>query len=462
MKPGKNMEYLIHPKSIALIGASSKHGKPGNTILYNLLKWEGDLFLVNPNEEEIMGKKVFNDIADLPPAIEMAIIALKAAASVAVVKECVNRGFKILIVIAGGFSEAGAGGKALENEIKQAAAEKGVRLLGPNTLGVFIPGKGPDTVFVDHGDIMFSSPGGITLISQSGSVGVEAPGAVGVIGWGLRAFVGIGNRADINEEDLVEFFSHDAGTRCLAFYLETFAHGRKFFEKCKEIVPKKPVVLLKAGRTDMAARAVASHTGKIMAASGRVLQGACKQAGIHLADDEEKLVDYSKILSQEPPACNPKVAIVTSAGGYGIIALDLLAGTRYLKLAAIGEETQKKLKEKAIPFASLNNPIDLTASVDNNMIAHTLDCLEDDPDVGIILTVIFFSTPNVDFHLIDVLAQHRKKTRKPLVVYTSYGPYTNERAHQLYDKGVTAFTSLRRAIEALDILAERGYFLSRG
>lgn len=454
----KGIEALFHPRSIALVGASGIEGKIGRIILGHLDRWEGRLFLVSPREREIMGREVLGTVSELPDGIDLAVIALSAKKAVEAAKACARKGVKALIILAAGFAEAGDAGKRLEAELEDAVLSRGTRILGPNTLGVFVPGTGLDTIFVEHGDAMFSVPGEITLITQSGSVGVEAIGVSGVIGWGLRAFVGMGNRIDIGENELLEHFASDEGTRCIALYLETFQDGHAFIDLCRRTTPTKPVVVLKVGRSEAAQRAIASHTGR-MASPMEVFWGASRQAGVILAGSEEQLTDYAKILSREPTALDPRVAVVTFAGGYGVITLDLIAETGRLELARLSEDTVARMAVQALPFASLSNPVDLTASADINMVAEALEALEEDPGVGIVFCIAFFAPPKIGRDLIDVLARHRSRTIKPFVVFVAYGPFTDEIAHTLYEKGVTAFTSLSRAIRAMDALAERGHFL---
>ena len=456
----ESMASLCNPRSIALIGASQKRNKIGNKILGYLKKWQGRLYLVNPEEHRIDGYHVFNDVAELPDCVDLAIITLDAHKAVGEAKNCAEKGFQALIIMASGFSESDGDGILLEQELKQHVLSKGTRILGPNTLGLFMPGTGLDTIFVEHGDLMFAHPGEVAFITQSGSVGVEALGISGVIGWGLRAFVGMGNRIDIGENELLEYFAHDERTKCIAVYLETFQHPKEFVELCRIITTRKPVVVLKAGRSEVAQLAIASHTGK-MASPVNIFYGAAKQYGIILAGNEEQLTDYAKVLSSEPPALDANVAVVTFAGGYGIITLDLISETDFLKVARLSDHTVSRIKQKALRFASVKNPVDLTASADHSMMTETLAALEVDPAVGIIFCIAFFAPPKIGRELIDILAEHRRKTKKPLVVFVAYGPFTNEIAYTLYQKGVTTFTSLSRAVRAMDALAQRGRYLKR-
>ncbi|MBN1663590.1 MAG: CoA-binding protein [Deltaproteobacteria bacterium] len=454
----KNIESLLFPKSIALINASGHKARIGHTILQYLESWPGPLYLVNPKEQEIMGRRAYADVSDLPDAVDLAIITVEAHRAVDAAKKCAEKGFGALIILASGFSEVDEEGMRLELELKEHVIARGTRLLGPNTLGLFIPGTGLDTIFVEHGDRMFAVPGDVTFITQSGSVGVEALGVSGIIGGGLRAFIGMGNRSDVGENELLAYFAHDDRTRCIAVYLETFQNGLAFIDLCRKITPRKPVVVLKAGRSDVAQRAIASHTGK-MASPVDIFYGTGKQAGIILAKNEEQLTDYAKILSREPPAADPGVAIVTFAGGYGIITLDLISEANVLEVACLSDETVSRIKQCTPHFASVMNPIDLTASADNIMMAKSLEALEEDPSVGIIFCIAFFAPLKIDRGLIEILAAHRSKTKKPFVVFVAYGPFTDEIAHTLYDKGVTVFTSLSRAVRAMDILAQRGRYL---
>lgn len=454
------MESLFYPQSIALIGDWENSQKIGGIVRGHLKDWQGSLYLVNPQESRIGGYEVHSDIADLPDAVDLAVITLDARRAVNAAVRCAEKGFRNLIICAGGFSESGQEGAHLEQVLRHGVLARGSRILGLNTLGIFVPGAGLDTIFVEHGDRMFAQPGDVAFITQSGSVGVEALGVSGVIGWGLRAFVGLGNRVDIGENDLLDHFARDGKTRCIALYLETFQHKKRFMELCRSITPTKPVVVLKAGRSGMAQAAIASHTGK-MASPEDVFYRVGRQYGIVLARNEEQLTDLAKILSREPATTNTGVAVITFGGNYGIITLDLISEIDFLTVASLTEKTRSRLRQTTPRFASLNNPIDLTASADIKMMEDTLAALEADPTVGIIFCIALFAPPRIGRGLVEVLAEHCRQTIKPLVVYVAYGPFTDEVALTLYHKGVTTFTSLSRAVQAMDALPQRGKYLER-
>ncbi|MCK5312159.1 MAG: CoA-binding protein, partial [Desulfobacteraceae bacterium] len=274
-----SLTRLIDPKKIAVIGASNSKGKVGEIIFKRLLESRRRLYPVNPKEIVISGIKVFPNIEALPDDIDLAVITISAKASVIAVESCAKKNIPFAIIVAGGFGETGEEGKLLEEKLKVISNKTGIRLLGPNSLGIFLPDENIDTIFVEHGDRALDPGGQIACIVQSGSVGVEALGYASNTGFGMRAFIGLGNKCDLDEIEFLEYFGNEDKTNCLAFYLESIEKGREFLETAKEIALAKPVVVLKAGRTETAISAVSSHTGKL-AGSDNVISGAFKQYGI--------------------------------------------------------------------------------------------------------------------------------------------------------------------------------------
>lgn len=454
------IKNFFEPETITHIGATSQEGKPGY-IIYNKLKKSGKkIYPVNPKLDDINGKKVYKNVAEIEIIPELAIISIPAKPSVTVLKECAEKGIKSAIIVAGGFKEAGEEGIQLENEIKRISKEYGIRVLGPNTLGVFIPKDHFDTVFMETGYRIID--GGVTLITQSGSVGIEALGHASDYGFGLRAFVGLGNKSDVDELDSIEYFTKDPFTKSIALYLESISDGRKLLSTLHEVSKKTPVVMLKAGRSQAGASAVASHTGSL-AGSDNVVEGALKSNGIIRAMDDEELFDFSKVLSQNPAMKGNKVAIITPAGGYGVMLTDYLefeSRRQDLQLAQFSEATQKKLKEVVFDYASVHNPIDLTASAGDKMYDDVLRVLCEAPEVDAVLCVSFFAPPAISDELVRIIAKHKRRSPgKPILAFTIYGQYTNEYLKIFDDHDVTAFSSTRRIVRALSVLKERGEHL---
>ena len=348
-------------------------------------------------------------------------------------------------------------GIELENRLKQLAKENNINILGPNSLGIFLPDENIDTIFVEHGDKALDRNGRVACIVQSGSVGVEALGYAANTGFGMRAFVGLGNKCDLDEIDFLHYFAKDEKTNCLGFYLENIERGRDFLQLAKEVSKEKPVVVLKAGRTKTAVSAVSSHTGKL-AGSDNVINGAFRQFGIQRVFDDEEFCDATKVLSMLPGAPGNRVAVLTAAGGYGVMCTDFIEKEdkrAALTMAILSENTKKNIKDSTFPFTACENPVDITASADDIMFSLSLDALIEDSGVDIIICIAFFAPPGITENLIDIIAQKIKKSDKPVIVFTKYGPFTDNSIKNLYYAGVAAYPSVGRAVRAARFLVER-------
>ncbi|MBW2654702.1 MAG: CoA-binding protein [Deltaproteobacteria bacterium] len=452
-----SLKRFLNPEKIAVIGASKSKNKVGGIVFRRLLDSRRRLFPVNPKETAIEGYKVSPDIQSLPKDIDLAIITISAAAAVKSVETCIEKGIPNYIIVAGGFGEVGSQGRALEEKLTRLAKENHVNILGPNSLGIFLPDENIDTIFVEHGDKSLDRKGRVACIVQSGSVGVEALGYASNTGYGMRAFVGLGNKCDLDEIDFLEYFARDEKTNCLGFYLENIERGRQFLTVAKEVAREKPVVVLKAGRTHTAASAVSSHTGKL-AGSDNVISGALKQFGIQRVYDDEEFCDATKVLSMLSGALGNRVAVLTAAGGYGVMCTDFIEKKDMrapLKMAKLSKDTQKRIKEATFPFTACENPVDITASADDRMFSQSLDALIEDDGVDIIICIAFFAPPGISENLIDIIADKIKKSDKPIIVFTKYGPFTDNRIKNLYTAGVVAYPSVGRAVRAARFLVER-------
>ena len=457
-----HIKKLLHPASVAVIGASGKRGRVGHIIFKRLLGFDGELYPVNPKEPEVLGVTTFPSVSDIPFDVDTAIITVSAEKSVDIAEECTRKGIESIIIVASGFGETGAEGKRLEERLKSIATRYDCRILGPNSLGIFIPETGFDTIFVEHGDKSLAGGGGIAFVTQSGSVGVESLGLAGNTGFGMRAFVGLGNKIDLSELDFLRYFGTDSATDCLAFYIESMASGRVFLEEAKEVSRNKPVIVLKAGRTPAGAHAAASHTGRL-AGSDRVVSGAFRQYGLQRAYDDEELCDAARTLSNLPPARGNRVAVLTGAGGFGVMCTDYIESRNpraRLEMAELSGDTVGRILSMAPPFASCTNPVDLTAGMDNKMFTRTLEALMGDPGADIIICIAFFAPPTITDDLVDDIARTVRSSEKPVLVFTEYGPFTEKYLKSFYDKGVIGFSSLHRTVRAARFLVERGKILT--
>ncbi|GBC63011.1 CoA-binding protein [Desulfonema ishimotonii] len=457
-----DLQALLNPRAIAVIGATARPGRVGRIIFEQLRRSGFSLYPVNPNESDVLGIPACSAVSALPAGeIDLAVIAIGAEGAVTAAEECARSGIPHIIVVAGGFAEAGPGGKVLEDRLSAIPKITGSRILGPNTLGVFLPHNRLDTLFVEHGDSALARGGGVAFISQSGSVGVEALGLASNTGFGMRAFIGLGNKCDLDEIDFLRHFGEDSGTTCLAFYVESFDRGRDFLEAARGIAARKPVVVLKAGRSGAGASAVSSHTGRL-AGSDRVVGGAFRQFGVQRVFDDEALCDAAKTLSVLPVPKGNRVAILTPAGGYGVMAADhveLHHGPGRLEMAVLEPATEARIRAATFPFASCRNPVDLTASANDRMVGDALDALLDDPNTDMVICTAFFAPPSITDRMVEEIAGRAENSAKPVIVFTQYGPFTDDYLRRFHRHGVVGFPSVGRAVRAARFLAERASIL---
>ncbi len=457
------LDSFFSPGSIAIYGAAHDVDKPAGRIFSLLRRYGRPVYAIHPTLEATEDFPVYRSAAELPEAPELALLAVSAKRCEECLCDALASGTRAVVVVASGFSEVGREGTEAEDRLVALCRERGARLLGPNTLGVFLPFRRLDTLFVEHGDRSLLVGGPVAVISQSGSVGVEALGVASSSGFGLRAFVGLGNKSDVNEMELAEWFARDPGTTVLGFYLEDLVDARRFLKTLQATSVEKPVVVLKGGRTAEGAHAVASHTGSL-AGSGRVAKGAWRQFGLHQVRDDQQFCDVCKVLSLCPPMQGNRVAILSPAGGYGVMAADALAsltGPVRLEVARLMPDTVDRLRRVLLPFASPNNPVDLTAACTDATYDQALEILEAAPEVDAVLVVAFFAPEGISSRLVNLIATKTRQCRKPVVVFSLYGPFTDRHLLDFHDRGVAAFGSMSRTVEALLALRERAIFLSR-
>jgi acetyltransferase len=460
---GNSIEALLKPESVAIIGASAQEGKVGNIILKLALDKEFRVYAVNPKGGTACDLPLYPSILDLPEVPDLAVLALPAAPTLAAARECIQFGVKAVIAIASGFGETGEAGHALEMQLAEMVRGSQTRVLGPNTLGILVPASGLDTNFLPLERMRRPTQGKIAVLSQSGSVAMGELDSQSFTGASISAFVGLGNRIDIDENELMDYFADDPGTDVVALYLESFADPQKFINCCSRIIPRKPVVLLKAGRSEAGARAVQLHTGSL-AGSDRVTDGVMNQLGVLRTYDTQEFLDAARAFALAQPIFDRRVAILTNGGGYGIIASDFIESSNRgigARLAVLSEETKKKVASVSLPYAALRNPIDLTASLNNEMCDVALSALQDDPGVDVILFIMGYQPPAVDEKLTDIIIQRAQNKQKPLIVVPMGSDVVINAMREFNAAGVLAYNNIWRGVRAIDFLARRGDYLRK-
>lgn len=458
------LDALFRPSSVALVGASASPEKLSHVALENMIGGRFALHPVNPNADTILGLKCYPSVRDIPGDLDLAVISLPARTSVDAVRECVEKRVKVAVVTSSGFRETGPQGAELERKLVDAARGSGTRILGPNTMGVFVPSIGLDTYFIPKDRSPRPGPGPIAILSQSGAVTVSFLERASESGVGISACIGLGNKCDINENDLLAYLRGHAPTRCVALYLESFSDGRKFLDLASETVREKPIVALKSGRTGTGARAAASHTGALATATEAVVNGAFRQAGVARAYDEEELMDLAKALAYVGSIRGDRICVVASAGGYGVIATDLVeSGERGagMRMAALSPKTRETIEGLIPSYGSARNPVDLTAGVTDEMYAGVLRALQDDEGIDGIMMSLELQPPLITHKLVEIAEENALRESAPIVVCAFGGRGTSELLRELEKRGVPAYPTLWRSVRALRVLADRGSYLKK-
>ncbi len=459
-----DLAALLRPRSVALVGASANHAKLGNVALVNLSGGDYELYPVNPREEQILGLKCYGHVSDIPNHVDLAVISLPAEGALSAVRDCVRKGVGVVIVTASGFKETGPEGEARESELIEVLKGTPTRLLGPNTMGVLVPKISLDTIFIPKGRSPRPGPGDVAIVSQSGAVSVAFMEKAASSSVGLSACIGLGNKADIDEADILELLADHDDTRCIAFYLESFTDGRRFLRLASDVAANRPIVLLKSGRSAAGSAAASSHTGAIASSSDALVDGALRQAGVVRVYDEEELLDVAKALSRIDHVTGNRVCVVASAGGYGVVTADLVESTENgagLRMAVLGDATKTALREVVPEFASVRNPVDLTAAVTDDMYDKVLGILKRDSGIDVIMMSLELQPPGITERLVEVAERHSRTAGPPVVIGAFGGSRADALLRTLEERRMVAYPTLWRAVRAIRALSQRGDFLGR-
>ena len=355
----KSIGKLFYPKSIAFVGASANIHKWGYFLFTNVAagKYQGEIYLVNPQGGDIAGRKVFKTVTDIPDPVELAVVTIPADKVLSLIPEFEKKAIKNVLLISSGFGEVGADGKALEYELVEKARAAGILIFGPNTMGIC----NPYISLYCTGSHVRPKAGSTVLVTQSGNLGTQLLAFAAQEDIGIRAFAGSGNEAMITIEDALDGFEVDELTKTVVLYIESIKNGRRFFESAKRVGKKKPVIVLKGGRTSAGANAAASHTGA-MASDIKVFMAACRQAGIIQAENPMDLLDLSAAFSSLPLPKGNNIGLLTLGGGWGVVASDLCVENG-LNVPELSEKVISKINKLLPPFWSHANPIDVVGDM---------------------------------------------------------------------------------------------------
>jgi acetyl coenzyme A synthetase (ADP forming)-like protein len=401
-----SLDAILRPRSVAVLGASRTRGTLAAEVFHNLLRGglQGAVYPVNPRAAVVQSVRAYATIDDVPEVVDLAVIVLPAAQVAEAVEACGRRGVRGVLVISAGFAEVGEAGAARQAAVTESLRRWGMRMVGPNCLGVMNtdPAVRLDATFAPG----VPSRGPLAISSQSGALGLAILEQAEELGVGVSMFVSVGNKADVDGSDLVEYFATDPASRVILLYLENLGDPARFLDVTRRAARERPVIAVKSGRTEAGARAASSHTGALAGADVAV-DALLRQAGVIRTDTIDELFDVAMLLAHQPVPQGRRVAILTNAGGPGIMATDACE-SRGLEVVALHPDTEAALRAFLPPEASVRNPVDMIASASAESYGRALRLLQADPHVDALL-VLF--VPPVVTHAADVAEAIRGAAR---------------------------------------------------
>jgi len=437
---------LFDPDRIAVVGATERDGSIGRAVIQNLETFEGDVVPVNPSRDEVFGRACYPALGAVPDPVDLAVVAVPPAYVVDVLEDAGENGITDVVVITAGFSEAGGEGAGREQELRTVAATYDLNVVGPNSLGIMSTPRSMNATFGP--DI---APGGsLSFMSQSGAF------ITAVLDWaadqelGFKDVVSLGNKAVMDETDFVTHWADDPGTNVVLGYLEGISKGRAFIDSARETTQSTPVVVVKSGRTAAGAQAASSHTGTI-AGSEAAYEAGLEQAGVIRANNVQQLFDYARVLDGLPLPADDTVAIITNAGGPGVMATDAIGDSR-LRMAQFTDATIDGLRDVLPDNANVYNPVDAIGDADLDRFSAAIDVVLADENVSAAI-VVSAPTAILDYDgLADAIVSARDEHQKPVVACLMGGDRTRSPGRRLGDAGVPNYFDPARAVDALSAL----------
>ncbi|RXK49025.1 acetate--CoA ligase alpha subunit [Halorientalis pallida] len=440
---------MFAPDRVAVVGATESEGSVGRAITSNLAAdFDGEVVPVNPNAESVLGLPCYEDVGSVPGTVDVAVVVVPASIAVDVVASCGEAGIENVVVITAGFSEAGSDGASRERRLREVADEYDLNVVGPNSLGIMSTGVGMNATFGPEN----AQPGPISFMSQSGAF------VTAVLDWandrdvGFKDIVSLGNKAVLDERHFVAEWGEDPETDVILAYLEGIENGGQFIRTAREVTQDTPILMVKSGRTEAGASAAASHTGT-MAGSERAYEAGLEQAGVLRVETVQELFDYAGILSGQPLPEGDGVAIVTNAGGPGVMTTDAI-GDSDLDLASFSDDTIDALTEALPAGANVYNPVDVIGDADVDRFSEAIRITLADPNVGAAI-VMACPTATLAFEdLAEATVELQAEYETPVAASLMGGDSTREAQATLSEAGIPTYFDPARAVRSLDALRE--------
>ena len=438
-----SLSNLFNPKSIAIVGASEEEGKVGNVVAKNILQlgYQGDIFLVNPKHEELLGQKCYKNLNEIESQVDLAILVIPAKFVNDVIKKSANK-IKNYIVISAGFAEINEEGKNREKELLEIAQKYELNILGPNCLGFIIPSLKLNASFAGG----LPEEGNIAFVTQSGALAVAMMDAAKSYDFKFSQIISIGNKMQIDEAGLLEYLEKDEKTKVIGLYLEGIKDGQKFIEAVRNL--SKPVVVLKAGKTEKAQKAIASHTGAL-AGNAEITNAVFKNANIIQAETLEEFFNLLHLISFCDAPFSPEVAVVTNAGGAGVLTTDAFSG-KTLRLSEFPEEAKKHLRQFLPEESSVENPIDLLGDAREDRYEQALEVINWQKNTSSIICVLTPQDQTPVGRIASRIIEFKKKTKKVVAAVFVGGERVEIPVTKLRFANIPCFSFPEQAVAALD------------
>jgi len=462
LRAASSLSFFFKPDSIALVGASPRPESLSRIILENLkvMGFSGKIYPVNPKYKEILGLKCYASLEDIEENIDIAVLALPASKVLKALRQGLGK-IKGAIVISSGFKEIGGAGAALEAELKNLATQSGIRIIGPNCLGIYDTISKVDTFFISQERIKKPASGGLSILTQSGSFASLIVDEIAAEGIGVARIVSYGNRVDVDESECLFFLAEDEATKVVLLYVESVKEGRSFLEAAFRCAAKKPLVAVKVGKMKSGSRAAISHTGAV-SGTYEAYKAAFRKCGILEVEGYEELKDACKVLEAYRPGFGKRILILTNGGGIGINIADACE-SRGLAVVPLSKAKERQLLKKIPPFAATGNPIDLTGQVRDEHYAEALKIAFSGEEYDLAIVAVLWGPPLITEKLVariketlealNKAAKEKRQPQKPVLICSPGGAFTKKLAKKFEAKGLPVFYTPESAARAAAILS---------
>ncbi|MFW9957210.1 MAG: acetate--CoA ligase family protein [Candidatus Odinarchaeota archaeon] len=457
----ESIDIFFTAKSVAIYGASASQNSVGQAIIQNFIKpqFTGKVYAINPKYNQVLGVPCYPTLQDIDGDVDLVVVAVPARITPRVFEDIAAKEIKAAIIISGGFSETGKIGAELEDEVVALAKKHGIRVIGPNCVGVIDTRSHIDTFFLPEyrcGRPKPSNVANISLVSQSGAFAAAISDWTAELGLGISKLISLGNKCDVDDDDLLCYLAEDSTTQVICYYTEGYdeSKGRTFFDTAKAVTPHKPILVVKSGRGQKARAAASSHTGAL-AGSDKIADAAYRQAGVIRVDNFEHMFDAAKALAMQPPARGDRVLMITNGGGLGVMTTDALESLD-LAIPSPSPELESRLNQSLPSYCAVGNPIDVVGDTDASRYDTVFKEAIDSGEYDMFVVGMLLQTPSLGMDITNVIANYQRLSGLPFIVVSMGGGFTTKAGEIMELMGVPTYATGEKAALAAKALSEYG------